>query len=265
MRPAMAALFAFAAALGCEPHSPAAEREEPTTVTATIDAALIAALEYVADLERSTIVYQGSRPFRLSESVSVVFSRAQPQRSDGRRLPPGVTLPQGPRWSTAVEDSIRARGWDVMRPEEAKSCGYQEDFDGSRVCRLSGDPNGLLLEVGLLAFAPYPDWPGMPEPPGIGGLKVTIGSFRNRVVAFDIDLYEKAYEEVRAGLREPWTMLTAAERDVTEAEIMATYDRMASASSAPGVLGGVSYFVRIVPGGDITHSVATKPLLSFHH
>lgn len=268
MRPAIAVLFAIAAAQGCgPPHSPAAEPEEPTPGAATVDAALVAALEYVADIERRTVVHQGDRAFRLSESVSVVLGRGRgrSERSDGRKPPPGVTAPQEPRWSAAVEDSIRARGWRVVRPGEARSCGYREDRDGSRVCRLSGDPDGLLLEVGELAFEPYPDWPGLPEPPGTGGLKVTIGSFRNRVVPFAIDLYEKAYEEVRAGLREPWTVLTAAERRVAEAEIVAAYDRMAGASGAPGVLDGMSYFVRIVPERDITHSVADKSLLSFHH
>ena len=266
MRAMMLALLAPATALACNtPEGPFTEREAPAKEIAAVDAAVIAALDYVADLERQATVYQGDRAFRLSESVSVVLGRTDPPVPDGTHPPPGIRSRSGPRWSSAVEDTVWARGWKVTTSEEAMVCGDQQDSYGNPVCWLRGDVDGLLLEVGRLAYVPYPAWPEMPEPPGTGGVKVNIGSFRNRGVPFDRDLYQAVYEEVRAGFRTPWDLMTVSERGAVEKEIMATYDQRAGGTDDVGALGGVSYFVRVVPGGEITHSVLTKPLLVFTH
>lgn len=266
MRAMILALLAPATALGCDtPEGPLAEREAPDRETATVDVAVIAALDYVADLERRATAYQGERAFRLSESVSVVFGTTHPPVSDGTRPPPGIRTDSGPRWSSAVEDTVWARGWRVTTTAEAMACGDQQDFYGNQICWLRGDVDGLLLEVGRLAYVPYPAWPEIPEPPGTGGVKVNIGSFRNRVVPFDRDRYQKVYEEMRAGFRTPWDLMTTGERAAAEKEIMAAYDQRAGATGDPGVLFGVSYFVRVAPGGNITHSVVAKPLLVLNH
>ena len=87
------------------------------------DAAVIAALEYVVDLERRTTVYQGDRAFELGESV---FVRFMPQR------------PDGPRWSPAVEEVAAARGWTVVRDDPKVCLPDRVDFYGDPVCRLPG-------------------------------------------------------------------------------------------------------------------------------
>lgn len=242
-------VFPLLALLGaCETR--VAVREEPGRDE--IDAAVLAALDYVVDLEQRTTVHQGDRAFRVNEGVTVLFN-------DRRRTP---------RWSSAVADSVRARGWTVVPTlEDARICGDGSNYWGEPECRLRREPDGLLLWVASVRFTPSP-LADYPPPEGTGGILVALASHRNRVVPFDEDLYEAVdavlpfdenlYDTIPGLLPGVLPPIYLGRSDDVKAE----YDRRAGASGGPGVLDRLDYSVRVVPGGLVTHS-AFAPL-RFH-
>lgn len=232
-----------AAVSACESGAP------PLPVRAGLsenDAAVIAALDYVVDLERRTTVYRGDRAFRLGESVFVEF-KSQRQ--------------EGPRWSPAVEEVAAARGWKVVR-DDPRICDLNRmDFYGDPICRLpDADADGLLLKVYSVRRQPTPTpdphWPGLPtDPTGIGGVIVDLSSFRNRLVPFDGRLYDEVLHTFPEEPMDPGSAVMV--RRVTRDEALAAYDRVAAATSrAPGVLSRLAYRVRVAPDG-ITYSSNT--------
>ena len=248
MNPAARSLATVTLALGAAVS--ACESGAPLPVVrpglAENDAAVIAALDYVADLERRTTVYQGDRAFELGESVFVEFKSQRPD---------------GPKWSPAVEEVAAARGWIVVRDDPRICDPEKKDFHGDPICRLPGaDADGLLLVAYSVRHQPTPPldppWAGLPtDPAGIGGVIVSLRSHRNRVVPFDGDLYD---EVLRTFPEEPWEPGSAVMvRRVTRDDALAAYDRVAAATSgAPGVLAWQAYGVRVTPDG-ITHSSST--------
>lgn len=231
----------------CETQVVARKGPEPNE----LDAAVLAAVDHVVDLERRTTVYQGERAFRVNESVTVLFNH----------------LRRPPRWSSAVADSIRARGWTVVRAlDDARACSDGVNYWGEPECRLRREPDGLLVRVFALRFnAPVVEYPA---PSGVGGILVGLSSYRNRVVPFDEDLYEAVdaiipfdedlYETTPGPLPGVLPPIYKGRSD----DVRASYDHRAGASGGPGVLDRLGYYVRVLPGGKVTHSAFVP--LRFH-